>query len=342
MDYDYPVLTSLLTINKLNFFVNTTIYNILEKKIKEGRNTDAISLNFSINSKMRNAQIDIGNSDKPVVFNFFGSLFNSPDPALTEEEMLEYTTLFISRMAEGADTILDELKNKSILFLGCSQPEWLIRFFMRVLVNERMNDWDRRRSTITIVSDHMNMNQRQYAFLKSHKVEIFEGNTAEFVSTLVDKWTQMHPPARKPKMIFLSYTQADVDAVQRVKQEIEKKVDGVICWYDKERIFSGDKFTTIIVDNIRKSCLFIPLISQNCVNRPDKYFSREWEWAYNQNIIRELDGIDKKFIMPVVIDETLPTEEIIAKFFSDVSIERVLGGMPDDEFINRLKENLND
>lgn len=332
--YNFPLLTKFLEIDKLLFYFNTTVYNsILENTIKKVRNQAATSINFSIRSKFPDCE-NIEDLTAPLVFNVFGS-FKSADPALSEEEMLEFTASFKERMNDNARTILDALKNKSLLFLGCTHPEWLIRFFLRVLSNERMHDWLNRRSQIIVVNDLSDYREKQYNFLKNYNTITYPGNTNEFIEELSTKWKEQHPSEVKRKTVFLSYTQKDIDAVERLKQALAD-INNVTCWYDKEKLFSGDNFETKITESIRDADLFIPLISQNSLGQQDKYVYDEWFQAYTFSKVRR-----DKFMMPIAIDDVDLNNSIIKKFYPQMSIERVPAGNPNPDFINRLKGTLN-
>ena len=90
--------------------------------------------------------------------------------------------------------------------------------------------------------------------------------------------------------------------MERLKQSISA-ISDVTCWYDKEKLFSGDNFEFTIIDNIRKADLFIPLISQNSLTQQDKYVLEEWSKADAVNKFRELDGKKERYLMPIVIDD---------------------------------------
>ena len=338
INFEFPLLSDFLEINQLYFYLNTTVYtNILENKITEIRKQRVISSNFSIRSKFSDCE-NIEQLQEPFVFNVFGS-FKSADPALSEEEMLEFTASFKERMNDNARTILDALKNKSLLFLGCTHPDWLIRFFLRILSNERMNDWLNRRSQIIVVNDQSTDREKQYNFLNNYNAVTYDGNTNEFVQELISKWRQVNPVKQKPKMIFLSYTQKDVTAVEKLKLALGG-IHNVICWYDKDKLFSGDNFELTIIDNIRKADLFIPLLSENSLTQQDKYVLEEWSKADAVNKFRELDGRKDRYLMPIVIDNADLNHSIVKRYYPQLSIEKVPEGNPNADFIDRLKVNL--
>ncbi len=338
INFNFPLLEKFLSISDLNYYINTAVYNnVLENNLKAVRNETATSINFSINEPFSDSD-DLERLKEPFVFNVFGSLLNTVDPALSEEDMLEYTGSFKEKI-KNATNIVNALKNKNLLFLGCAFPEWVVRFILRLLSNEPMHDWGTKR-TIIVVNDMSDARKKQYEFLKNYDVVTYPGNTQDFVNELAQQWKQKNPLTIKNKMIFLSYTIKDKDAVENLKAAMEK-INNVTCWYDNREIAPGDDFKTEIAKNIKSADLFIPLISANSLLHKDGYVQLEWFTADNVNTFRKIDGNTAKYLMPVVIDDTNPYDNNVPKYFSELSIGKVPAGNPGQEFISQVKETLN-
>ena len=338
INFEFPLLSQFLSITDLNYYINTAVYNnVLENNLTTIRKQTATSINFSINEPFSDCD-DLDKLRVPFVFNVFGSLLNTVDPALSEEDMLEYTGHFKEKI-KNATNIINALKNKNLLFLGCDFPDWMVRFILRLLSNEPMHDWGSKR-TIIVVNDMSDMRKKQYEFLKNYDVVTYDGNTKDFVEELSSRWKQKNPSSVKNKMIFLSYTVKDKDAVENLKKAIEG-INNVTCWYDNREIVPGDDFKTEIAKNIKSADLFIPLISANSLMHKDGYVQLEWFTADNVNTFRKIDGNTGKYLMPVVIDDTNPYDNNVPKYFSELSIGKVPAGNPGEEFINHVKETLN-
>ncbi len=338
INFEFPLLSQFLSITDINYYINTAVYNnMLENNLTTIRKQTATSINFSINEPFSDCD-DLDKLRVPFVFNVFGSLLNTVDPALSEEDMLEYTGHFKEKI-KNATNIINALKNKNLLFLGCDFPDWMVRFILRLLSNEPMHDWGSKR-TIIVVNDMSDMRKKQYEFLKNYDVVTYDGNTKDFVEELSSRWKQKNPSSVKNKMIFLSYTVKDKDAVENLKKAIEG-INNVTCWYDNREIVPGDDFKTEIAKNIKSADLFIPLISANSLMHKDGYVQLEWFTADNVNTFRKIDGNTGKYLMPVVIDDTNPYDNNVPKYFSELSIGKVPAGNPGEEFINHVKETLN-
>ncbi|MGH2566053.1 MAG: toll/interleukin-1 receptor domain-containing protein, partial [Ginsengibacter sp.] len=201
-----------------------------------------------------------------------------------------------------------------------------------------MHDWGSKR-TIIVVNDMSEIRKKQYEFLKNYDVVTYEGNAKDFIEELSHRWKQRNPSTVKNKMIFLSYTVKDKEAVENLKRAIEG-ISNVTCWYDNREIIPGDDFKTEIAKNIKSADLFIPLISANSLLHKDGYVQLEWFTADNVNTFRKIDGNTGKYLMPVVIDDTNPYDNNVPKYFSELSIGKVPMGNPDDEFIKQVRETL--
>jgi len=339
INFELPVLSEFLNITNLNYFINTAVYNtVLENKIYEARKQKTTSFNFSINEELSKCP-DLNNLTEPFVFNVFGSLLNTVDPALSEEDLLEYTGSFKEKMSSDPN-IVNALKNKSLLFLGCSFPDWMIRFALRLISNEPLHDWGSKR-TIIVVNDPSDLRNEQNSFLKNYDVITYEGSTSEFVNELSSQWKKRNPHAGKTKSIFLSYTRADMQAVESMKKGIEQ-IGNVTCWYDKRELEPGDDWREKIVVNIRKADLFMPLISANSLEHEDWYVQKEWSQGTNEWVFRNADKKADKYLIPVIIDDSKAYGEKITKHFdSKINFTKVPQGNPDAEFLEDIKKILN-
>ncbi|MEO8111324.1 MAG: toll/interleukin-1 receptor domain-containing protein [Ginsengibacter sp.] len=351
-DKDFPLLSDFLSVNKLSYYINTTVYNnVLEDKLKKIRKQDANtvkSINFSINRPFNDIGILEDLSD-PFVFNVFGSLLDTVDPALTEEDMLEYVGEFKEKL-NVKPNIINALKNKNLLFLGCAFPDWMVRFILRLLSSEPLHDWGTKRR-IYIINDDTDLRKRQFDFLENYRVVTFKGNTNDFVKELSERWPKYYEEETKkleeeakkenpidPKLIFLSYTRSDQAAVETLKGSLEK-IENVTCWYDKENIEGGDKWNSEIQFNIRKANLFIPLISANSLTHKGAV-QDEWRSAVNEEGVRNLTGQHDPYLIPIVIDDSNLYDPNLPDFFKEIDIKQVRDGNPDDKFINTIKARL--
>lgn len=342
LKFDFPLLTQLLSIEDFNYYINTTVYDVLlKKKIKEIKNQTNNDINFSLQQEFFDSE-KINSLTEPFVFNVFGSLTNTIDPALSENDMLEYANAFKEKMREKIN-IINALQSRHLLFIGCNFPDWMTRFILRLLTNEKFDIWGKERS-IYIVNDNSEYRQKQFEMLQNYNVTTFEGGTEDFINELSRQWKEKNPKEKnlntvESKRIFLSYTRKDTSAVENLKKGLEQ-IGNIKCWYDKRELKPGDDWEKEIIVNIREADLFIPLISTSSLEHEDGYVQKEWyqgriEWKFRGD--RE-----RKYLIPVVIDESnLYSEKIASQFDSKLNIVKIPQGNPDGDFLNQIKEILN-
>lgn len=338
ISFDFPLLSDFLKIKDLNYFINTSVYNrVLEKMIKEARKQEVTSINFSLNEPFTDSD-NLEKLEAPFVFNVFGSLQNTVDPALGQEDIMEYAGNFKEKMA-AAINISNALKNRNILFLGCAFPDWMMHFTLRLLANEPMHEWGQNR-TIIIVNDDTDYRKKLADKLKNYDVVTYEGNTSDFVEELTRQWQQKNPDDENKKKIFLSYTRADKEIVENVKQALEN-MGGVTCWYDNRDLEPGDNWLEKIVVSIRKADFFLPIISNNSLQHKDGYVHKEWAQGQTEWVYRNSSNHTGNYLIPVVVDNSDANSESIAEFF-DGNINRIKieGGNPDEEFLTKIKATL--
>lgn len=340
INFEFPLLTEFLGISDLNYFINTVVYNnVLENNLAKEKGVTPTSINFSLNEPFSDSD-DLERLQVPFVFNVFGSLLNTVDPAIRDEDMLEFTTGFREKMDNAkAINLINALTNKNLLFLGCTFPGWMVRFILRLLSNQPYHSWGTTQRNIVVVNDPSEIRNAQFDFLENYEVSTYEGSTEEFTSELARQWKQRKPSTGKNKMVFLSYTISDKEAVENLKKAIEG-INNVTCWYDNVKLAAGDDFKTEIAKNIKSADLFIPLISENSLMHKDGYVQIEWFTADNVNTFRKIDGRTDKYLMPIVIDSTNPYDASVPKYFSELSIGKVPEGNPAPEFLNQIKETL--
>lgn len=332
-DFEFPLITDLLKITDLKYFVNTTVfYDILEKKIKEVREQQAPDYkNFSPYSLFSFEQ-DLTKLSKSFVFNMFGSL--EKDPAISEDDLLEFTSKFSEKISIAPNLVI-ALQNNNMLFLGCSYPEWMTRFVLRLLTIQALNEWGtgKPRRKIYVINDKSEFSEEQNKILKNYNVVSFEGSTTEFMTQLSQQWRKKF---EEPKSIFLSYTRGDKEAVENLKKGLEQ-IGNVRCWYDNEDLELAAKWRNEIIIEIDKADLFVPLISNNSLEHKG-FVEKEWDAAYNTNVLKKKTA---EYLIPIVIDDTDPYDKRVPKEFTELNIGKVPQGNPDEKFINKIKNILN-
>jgi serine/threonine-protein kinase len=131
--------------------------------------------------------------------------------------------------------------------------------------------------------------------------------------------------------VFLSYASEDAQAAQRICEAL--RAAGIEVWFDQSALRGGDAWDASIRKQIKACALFIPVISANAHARVEGYFRLEWKLAVDRS---HLIAPDQAFLLPVVIDGTLQTDERIPDRFRELQWTRLPAGDTPPTFVERI------
>jgi hypothetical protein len=349
-------LRQLAAIRPLKLFVSTTFDSLLEQALNEVRfgGQPRTRVYAYSPAAVQDLEAPLDALDRPVVFHLFGRLSAVPDYVVTEEDTLELVHSLQSE-SRRPNLLFDELNRRQILLLGSSFSDWLARFFLRMAKRERL--WLARGKT-DVVADSKLRDDRSYVrFLQrfSSRTKVFQGGGGvEFVAELHERWTARHPPeaaavpveataaavtaaagslAMEPGAVFLSYASEDRPIVEALKEALESA--GVDVWFDREALQAGDDYEAKIKRNIESCSLFVPVISRSTLTSRRRFFRIEWDHA--QRIAVQVPP-SMRFIVPVVVDDTPPTEQAVPEKFRALHWQRLVEGRPDAEFLALMRQ----
>ncbi|NNE75624.1 MAG: toll/interleukin-1 receptor domain-containing protein, partial [Pricia sp.] len=233
---------TILTVNPDNFLERA--FEAAEIPVNE-------SVNYSIplpaldqNKKQDRALVSI--------YNLMGNI-QGYNFALTEEQSLEY----LHMLQKGEDTIckdlFDAIKDKAILLIGCSFPDWFMRFFIRIIAKERFKNGIK---TKYVACDHTLQDIELSYFLEHNATKVIriagptvtkEGLTdgdkvyrdsIEFIDEMHRVWKEYRGDVvdriRFKEKVFLSYSWDDKSVVERLKNEFEK--NGISVFFDDDAL----------------------------------------------------------------------------------------------------------
>ncbi len=338
-------LLQLARIREFDLFVSLSFDSLLADAINHARFGGAARtehLGYAPN-KVQDLPSERGRLPGPLVYGLLGKLSVAPDYVITEEDTLEFLTALQSE-AKRPHLLFDELQANHLLFLGCSFPDWLARFFIRIAKSRQLS-MQRGESEI-LVDERVAQDANLVLFLESfsYSTRIVPMEPAAFVAELARRWLERHPadapaaaaapsalPDMAPGAVFISYAKEDLAAVQRLQNSLEAL--GIDVWFDKERLEAGDQYDQKIRRNIKGCSLFLPVISQTTERRVEGYFRREWKLAEERSL-----GIAEHvpFILPVVIDATHEYSESVPEAFGKAQWTRLPEGRTTPEFEARL------
>jgi len=346
-------LVKLARIESLRLFVSTTFDPLLEAALNRTRfDGRAGTTTFSWNPRdVEDLPAGWRDRCRAVVFHLLGRLSATPDYAVTEADVLEFMHVLQSE-TRGPGVLFDELRQHQLLLIGCSFPDWLTRFLVRIAQGD--SDAARDRSDL-VADDTVRSDSRLVYFLtKFAGCQVFPGGPTEFVDELHERWLRAHPAKEAGEVevtvdpqapsaaatdmvegaIFLSYASEDRPAVERIRAELERQ--GMDVWFDRDDLRGGDAYETMIRRNIRRSSLFLAIISGHSLIQQPRFFRKEWRAALDR---AEMFPDNWPFIFPVVIDATQPyAAEGLPEKFTGLQWMKLPDGQCTDEFLNTVRD----
>jgi hypothetical protein len=203
-----------------------------------------------------------------------------------------------------------QMRSRDLLLIGCTLPDWLSRFFIRLSNPDRLYS-DQRTKKEYLVGEEAAGGPALTSFLERFSLDsrCYQIDSASFVAELYRRWRERNPskeptpgapPAETPVAggtIFISYSSDDLGAAKSLFDEL-RTIGGDVAWFDKGALKPGDDWERHILGAIQRCSLFLPLLSANTEQRTEGYFRREWDEAAER--AKRIAG--RKFIFPIVIE----------------------------------------
>lgn len=133
------------------------------------------------------------------------------------------------------------------------------------------------------------------------------------------------------KSVFLSYASEDVNAAKHIADAF--RAAGIDVWFDQSELRGGDLWQQNIQRQIRECQLFLPIISSATEARGEGFFRLEWKLAVDRS---HLMASDRRFIVPVVIDETSRAHTRVPDRFHEYQWMKLPAGEVIPQFMERI------
>jgi hypothetical protein len=220
-------LRALARIRHFNLFVSTTFDDLLERALNEERfdgkeKTEVIA--YSPKNVPRDERIaNQMATGRPVIFQCFGTYKKSIDFALTQGDMVEYVHA-LQTLNHQPKGIFSELYDRSLLLLGNSFPDWLMRIFLRMARNSSLDYRDVPKQIVVDLQTQNDPLLRFYLRNFTTNTELIEEpGPVEFIEELYRRWSErfgtqetLEPTASaatenamSPYAVFISYCRTD-------------------------------------------------------------------------------------------------------------------------------------
>ena len=310
-DTKQPALMKLASINAFRLFLTTTPDSLLAKAMATVDSEPDVYF-FSTNFSHR---IDLPDKNllgkQRYVYHLYGKAAPCFEYAISEDERLTFSCKWMDSQSKPKN-LLDYLANKYLLILGCGYENWQARFFLFGLKGTGLfsNIWD---ASSLLADSHTKSDLQLDRFLSRCKGNIYyEGGAIDFVDELAKRLsaTPISPPVEietddyEEGSIFISYASEDRDVALQIKKQLEKY--NLPVWMDKFELESGDPYEVKIANNIKKSSLFLPILSETTAQTVEpRYFRKEWNIAADAALMR---SPKIPFIHPIAIDTVKPCD----------------------------------
>jgi hypothetical protein len=308
-----PALKTLAAIRHFNLYVTTSVDSLLEKALASVRSTNPDVLVYTpASSDVHDLPCEMQALRRPVVFHLMGRISSTPDYVITDEDMLE----FLNKLQSGKrpNLLFDELKVHHLLLLGCSHPDWLARFFIRLVKGAPLST---PRACQEFLADRRTVRDHNLTYFLQHfsyGTQLFlDGDAAAFVEELGRRYEQKVPKQTSVTVaspthsenepaqgaFFLSY--ANEDGAIAIEIAGLLRSIGADVWLDnKGGLSPGGDWDQLIQTAIRCSAFFLPLITKHTEDREEGFFRKEWYWAEERSLEMHKSV---SFIIPIVLDD---------------------------------------
>lgn len=223
----------------------------------------------------------------------------------TEADAILLIEKWMRMDVEANNEMLDFIRSKRLLALGCKYDNWYFRFFWYVLTgNIDSEKFEGTGEVAFALNTTENSENKLQRFLERTNICVL-GDAHTFIASITKILTEETDDApfrlqvaesRRRGGIFISYCSKDaLAASQLFFQLCEKKYD---VWIDNARLYGGDSYESEISDAISSAKVFIAVLSPSIADDlkrgdTDHYYNKEWRIAQQ---------FKDKTIIPVAIN----------------------------------------
>lgn len=334
-------LAQLADIPKLKLFVTTTFDFMMERAINAARfdgQRQTLAFSYAPNDK-QDLPREFDRLNRPTVYQLMGRFSGTPHSyAVTHEDTLRFIQSLQAKTEDSPNMLFDKLKSGNLLILGSHFADWIASFFMRGASGGRQIE-------IPLELDVQDDARGGVLLLQrfSGGTRVFRGHGATaFVDELSRRFTESQladepesPPsigALQAGAVFLSYARDDLSAAESIRDALDR--GGVDVVFDNDDATDvGDKWEKKLRSIVGECSLFMPVVSQHSLAADRRFFRAEWVAA----ILEARKAIPSgRFVLPVAIDDTSPTERAIPEEFGKLDWERWTSDKPNSELVEKV------
>lgn len=219
------------------------------------------------------------NSIPPTLYYAFGKADSGYDYVFSENDAIKAISRWLSNYAPL--DMIEYLKNKKILAIGCKFDDWYFRFFWYCL----RQDFEHLSGdvAISLQADKSESDRNLAEYLA--KINVGDkGNSKKFIHELSlqlsDPDNSVYSKYRNRLMtggVFISYASEDFPIVCQIYSILSRS--GIKVWFDDKELSGGDRYDVRISNAISECRIFIPVLSGQT-----KYDIANGVWRYYKDV----------------------------------------------------------
>jgi hypothetical protein len=329
-----PLLERMAALPQLELFVSLTPDDLLLRALRRVRGEALVRASAYAPSS------DSGNvCDVPAplpggarVFHPLGQFSAGVRAAIHDEDALEYLFRFQQEAALRAPVLLETLRRRDLLLLGCRLPDWLGLGLIRLANEVRLSAQDKKMEFFA--ADAQPGDLADFLARFNPSATVFPWTASEFVGeieTIVAAAGPLAPAANASTAapaaaaraagsalgatVFVSYASEDREAVMRLCDTL-LAVGFADVWLDQRQLRAGDDWSQRIDEAIERCTYFMPVLSHQADARREGVFWEEWRKAMARAM-----RIHDAFLLPVGIDAQPPDRAGYRRIFGGFGSE---------------------
>jgi hypothetical protein len=311
-----PLLDRLAALPQLEMFVSLTPDDLLLRSLQRVRGPARVRVNAYAPSSDSGHTCDLAAAEAggARVFHPLGHFSGGVRAAIHDEDALEYLFRFQQEAALRAPLLLDTLRRRDLLLLGCRMPDWLGLGLIRMANEVRLSAQEKKMEFFA--ADAQAGELANFLARFNPNATVFPWTPLEFVAEIEAiaglagraiaapaapaTGASQQPVAAAGATVFVSYASEDRDAVTRLCETL-LTLGFQDVWLDQRQLRAGDNWSQRIDEAIGHCTYFMPVLSRQADARSEGVFWEEWRKAMARAL-----RIHGTFLLPVGIDDIAP------------------------------------
>jgi hypothetical protein len=334
------------------YFLSATCDDFLERALNQIRSAGAIvTLEGSHRLNLPSDELPVLAPEGPecAVYHLLGRAAEDDEFVLWDEDALNFI-VGLHKALPGLPLLADLLKSHRLLLLGVDFPDWLLRFFLRVVKQVPLGSLRRKRHYLAhYPPDTEAQNIVVFFDTLTKSLHIQRVQPRDFIEQLTLLWndrlkTMVPSINQKPERleadglpyghIFISYASEDRPSAIKLKDDLKNY--GCYVWFDRDDLKVGMDWDETLKAQVSARCaLFISLISRHTEAIAEGYLHEERRLAAER--ARKFGG-HVYFYLPIVIDDAPTPFKREPPHFGKIQASWLPGGAVSKEIAEYLRK----